>query len=130
MNYIHPLEKSAIQGVATGIATCVYYGMNAKARIFGSNTKLCYIGAIAGAVSSLLNDAVHSYVKNEVPIRKKAEDQASVGLGVAVGALMYNYVLFLANPNLARDTGIVANSLIGGGSEYAGSFLYNLFLAD
>ena len=130
MEYIHPLEKSVIQGAVTGLATCIYYGSAAQARALGMKTRLCYVGAGVGAVTSLINDFVHSYVKEEVPVRKKAEDQLSMGVGVGVGALVYNYMLFLVNPNLARDTGIVANSIIGGSSEFAGSFLYNLFLAD
>lgn len=131
MDLLHPLEKSAIQGLTTGLFTCVYYGSYAQARIpYIGQTRLCYIGAGIGAITSLLNDLVHKFVKEEIPIREKANDEMSVALGVGVGAVMYNYILFLANPNLARDTGIVANSLIGGGSEFAGSFLYNLFLGD
>ena len=131
MDYLHPLEKSVIQGATTGLATCLYYGSNAQATIpIVGQTNLCYIGAGVGLLSSLVNDGVHKFVKQEIPIREKANDQMSTALGVGVGALMYNYILFLANPNLARDTGIVANSVIGGGGEFAGSFLYNLFLGD
>ena len=129
--YLHPLEKSAIQGAVTGLATAVYYGMDAQAVIsYIGQTRLAYIGAGVGLATSLLNDGVHKFVKEEIPIRQKANDQMSVAVGVGVGALMYNYLLFLANPNLARDTGIIANSIIGGGSEFAGSFLYNMFLGD
>ena len=129
MDWMHPIEKSAIQGVVTGIATCAWYGTGAQARIFGKQTKLCYIGAVAGAVTSILNDVVHSFVKEEIPVRKKAEDQLSIGIGVGTGAVMYNFVLLLANPNLARDTGVLTNAVVGGGSEFVGSFLYNLFVA-
>ena len=131
MDYLHPLEKAIIQGATTGIFTCIYYGSDARAVIpYIGATNLCYVGAGVGAISSIINDVAHSYIKEEIPIREKANDQMSVAVGVGIGALVYNYVLFLANPNLARDTGIIANSVIGGGGEFAGSFLYNLFLGD
>ena len=129
-SYLHPIEKAVIQGGVTGLATCLYYGMNARASIpYIGSTNLCYVAGGVGALTSVANDIVHKYVKDEIPIRKKAEDYTSIALGVGIGALMYNYSLCLLNPNLCRDTGIVANSIIGGGSEFCGSFLYNLFVA-
>lgn len=129
-SYLHPIEKATIQAGVTGLATCLYYGTYARATIpYIGTTRLCYVAAGVGAVTSVINDVVHKYVKEEVPIRKKAEDYASIGLGVGIGAVMYNYSLCLVNPNLCRDTGIIANSIIGGGSEFGGSFLYNLFVA-
>ena len=129
-SYLHPIEKAVIQGGITGLATCVYYGYNAQASVpYLGQTNLCYVAGGVGALTSVINDVIHKFVKEEVPIRKKAEDYTSIGLGVGVGAVMYNYALCLVNPNLCRDTGIITNSIIGGGSEFAGSFLYNLFVA-
>ena len=68
MDYIHPLEKSAIQGAITGLATCVYYGSKDQGKAFGYTTRLCYIGGGVGTITSIVNDVVHSFVKEEVPI--------------------------------------------------------------
>ena len=130
-DYLHPLEKSLIQGATTGLITCAYFGANALANVpYFNNVRLCYVAGIVGAGTSIINDIVHDFVKAEVPIRKKANDQMSMLLGVGVGAVVYNYGLALVNPNLARDTGFITNSIIGGVSEFSGSFLYNVFVGD
>ena len=129
-SYLHPLEKAVINAGITGLATCIYYGTYQRAYVpYIGTTRLCYIAGGVGAITSIANDLIHKFVKEEIPLRKKAEDYASIGLGVGTGALVYNYALFLVNPTLAKQTGIVSNSLIGGGSEFASSFLYNMFVA-
>ena len=129
-SYLHPVEKAIINAGVTGLATCAYYGMNARGTVpvIGA-TRLCYIAGGIGGITSIANDIVHSYVKPEVSIRKKAEDYESIAIGVGLGAILYNYTMCLANPNLCRDTGIITNSVIGGGSEFTSSFLYNMFVA-
>lgn len=126
-NLMSAVEKSIIQGLTTGIVTGCYYGTNALARVpVVGSMRLIYVTAIVGGVTSLLNDYVHNFVKDEVHISKKAEDEASLVLGAGLGAVMYNFSLSAINPSLARDTGIWLNSAIGAGSELAGSFVYNL----
>ena len=121
------LEKAAIQALITGGATGLYYGMNAMARIpYLGDTKLMYVATGVGGVTSLINDLVHKFVKEEVHIARKAEDQASMVIGTGVGAAMYHLSLSIINPSLANDTGLLMNACIGGGSEIAGSFVYNL----
>ena len=120
-------EKSLIQGVITGCATGLYYGMGALANIpIVGNTKLIYVAFGVGGVTSLANDAIHKFVKDEVHIAQKAEDQASMVLGAGIGAIVYHFALSALNPALARDTGMMMNACIGGGSEIGGSFVYNL----
>ena len=127
---LHPIEKAAIQGAVTGLATCAYYGMYTRAYVpYIGPTRLCYIATGVGALTSVLNDVVHKFLKEEVPIRKKAEDYASIALGASTGAVLYHYTMFLINPTLAEDTGLFTNAAIGGGSEFAGSFIYNLLVA-
>ena len=128
--YLHPIEKSLINAGITGLVTCMYYGYYQRAQVpYIGPAKLCYVAGAVGGITSIANDLMHTFVKEEVPIRKKAEDQASVVLGAGVGAVMYNYTMCLVNPSLCEDTGIITNSIIGGGSEIASSFLYNLFVA-
>ena len=124
---LYVAEKALIQGAVTGCATGLYYGINALANVpYIGNCKLAYVAFAVGGITSLANDAVHKFVKDEVHIAKKAEDQASMVLGAGIGAVMYHFALSAINPSLARDTGMYMNAAIGGGSEVAGSFLYNL----
>ena len=126
-NFMSAVEKSIIQGLTTGLATGCYYGTGALAQVpVLGQTKLIYVAAVVGGAASLLNDAVHNFVKEEIHISKKAEDETSMVLGAGIGAIMYNFSLSAINPTLARDTGIWLNSAIGAGSELAGSFVYNL----
>ena len=121
------LEKAAIQAGVTCLATCVYFGTEPLAVIpYIGDVKMCYVAAAMGGAASLGNDLIHQYVLDEIPINKKAEEEMAMIVGVASGALLYHYGLGLLNPKLAADTGIIANSCIGGGSELASSFVYNL----
>ena len=124
---LEPIEKSAIQGAVTAIATGAYFGMRQKATIpIIGITNLTYVAFGVGAAASIVNDLIHKFVFEEIHISEKAQDQASMVLAAGLGAVVYNYSMCLVNPNLCRDTGILTNSIIGGGSEIAGSFLYNL----
>ena len=121
------VEKAAIQAVITGSVTGLYYGMNAMARVpYVGDTKLMYIATAVGGFTSLINDLIHKFVKEEVHIAKKAEDQASLVIGAGVGAAIYHLSLTAINPSLAGDTGLGMNACIGAGSEIGGSFVYNL----
>ena len=100
-SYMYTLEKAAIQGAVTGAATCLYYGMNALGRVpYFGDVKLCYIAAGVGAGTSLINDVIHNFVKEEVHISKKAEDEASMVIGAGAGAAIYHLSLSALNPNL------------------------------
>ena len=124
---LHLGEKALIQGAITSCATGLYYGMNALARIpYCGDCKLVYVAFGVGTVTSLVNDYVHKFVKDEIHIKKKAEDQASMMLGAGIGAVAYHISLSVLNPALARDTGMYMNGAIGAGSEIAGAFVYNL----
>ena len=63
---------------------------------------LYYVAGIVGA----------RFCQSRSPNRMKANDQMSMLLGVSV----------------ARDTGLITNSIIGGVSEFSGSFLYSVFV--
>lgn len=126
--FLEMIEKAILQGAVTGVATCAYFGMEQLAQVpLLGETKMCYVGVGVGAVASVLNDLVHSYVLEEIPISKKAEEEAALVVGAGTGALMYHFGLSALNPKLASDAGLVANCVIGGGSELGSSFLYNLF---
>lgn len=126
--FLDMIEKAVLQGAVTGVATGVYFGVDQLAQVpYVGETKMCYVAVGVGAVASVLNDLVHSYVLDEIPINKKAEEEAALVVGAGTGALMYHFGLSAINPKLAADAGLVANCVIGGGSELGSSFLYNLF---
>ena len=123
----HYLEKALVSGAITGLATCFYFGSDALANVnYIGEVKLCYVGGAIGTLTSLLNDCVHNYVLEEIPINKKAEEEMALVVGAGTGALMYHFCLGLINPKLASDTGLLANATIGAGSEIGSSFVFNL----
>lgn len=126
---LHYVEKAVVSGAITGLATCFYFGSDSLARVnFLGQVRLCYVGGAIGSITSVLNDVVHNYVLNEIPINKKAEEEVAMVLGAGTGALMYHFCLGTINPKLASDTGLLANASIGAGSELGSSFLFNLLM--
>ena len=81
------VEKAAIQAAITCAATCLYFGMDQLGYVpYVGETKLCYIAAGVGGATSVANDLVHSYVLEEIPINKKAEEEAAMVVGAGAGA--------------------------------------------
>ena len=121
------LEKAVLQGGFTCLATCLYFGTTPVAVLpYVGDVKLCYVAGGVGGLASIVNDLIHNYVLEEIPISKKAEEEMAMVVAVGSGALVYHFGLGILNPKLAADTGLIANSCIGGGSELASSFVYNL----
>lgn len=124
------IEKGALFGGASIAATYIGFG-----QISGS-VFLPYIGAVPfvaftfgiGVVTSLAVDVIHSFVIEEVAISHKAQDQASMVLGAVSGAAVMTGALYLIAPSLLDDYGLMTAAMIVGGSELAGSFIYNLIV--
>ena len=126
--YLNVLEKAAIASVITGAASVVTTGANWRVPLVfmrGSCPLFVFTG-IAGAATSLINDGVHKLIKNEVNVNKKAQDEASIYLGLLTGAVAYYSVLYIANPYLVRDVGSWTVLGTGAAAELASSMTYNL----
>ena len=130
ITYITVLEKAAITGGITGLASVVTTGSAWNVpcpRIFGLGSGQCPLfvyAAIAGAVSSGVSDALHYLIRQEVPINKKAQDEGSLYLGALLGAATYYGTIYLTNPYLARDLGALTLGITGMVAEMGASFIY------
>lgn len=126
--YMNILEKAAISSVITGAASVITTGGNWKVPlvIMNGTCPLFVFTGLAGAATSLINDGIHYLVKNEIHVSKKAEDEASLYLGVVIGAMAYYGVLYAVNPYLVRDIGAYTILGTGAGAEIASSLTYNM----
>ena len=130
ITYMTVLEKAAITGGITGLASIVTTGSAWNVpcpRIFGFGSGQCPLfvyAAIAGALSSGASDALHYLIRQEIPINKKAQDEGSLYLGALLGAATYYATIYFTNPYLARDLGALTLAVTGAAAEMGSSFIY------
>ena len=126
-NYLNILEKSAINGVITGLASGVTTGLKYKVPMpFTNRVMPLYVFcAGAGIVASIVSDAVHYVVKNEINISKKGADENSLYLGAIAGAVAYWGIVGIANRYLQQDMGSTTLLLTGAVAEVSSSIGYN-----
>ena len=120
------LEKSGINGIVTGAVTASYFGLDASVvPPFMSMTMPLYIVTfLGGCIASLATDGLHLFLKEEVPISRKANDRASVIAGLAINAVIFTGLLELYDGATARDFGRFTALLVGAGSEFASASAY------
>ena len=130
ITYMTVLEKAAITGGVTGLASVITTGASWRVpcpSFFGYGSGSCPLwlyAIVVGAAASGASDAVHYLVRNEVPINRKAADEGSLYLGAIIGALTYYGLMYFSNPYLARDMGAITLMATGMGAEMAASFIY------
>ena len=88
-------------------------------------TPLWVLGAGAGLIASLASDYVHEFVKEEIPLKQKAQDEASLLIGSAISAGSFLLALHLVDSRMIHDYGLVSAVGVSVGSELASSFLVN-----
>ena len=122
------IEKSVIQGAITSAITCYWLGNDVILSLpFTSYEVPCWgVGAVLGVASSLVSDAVHYVVKEEIPLESKVNDMASNALGIVSSGVVFNGVLYALYPALPSQYGVLAGMVSGAIAEYGASFTYNL----
>ena len=126
IQFMNVLEKAGIQAVITGLASTITTGANLNVPVMGKVVPLYVFTGLAGGVASIANDLMHYLIKNEIHIAKKAQDEASLYLGAAIGAAAYYGVITFTNPQLTADMGSYIILATGAGAEIASSFTYNM----
>ena len=124
--FMETLEKAGINGVISGAAAAAIFGSNAKVvppLINMTMPLYCYI-FLGGAVSSLITDGLHTFLKDEIPISKKANDRTSVVAGLVINGLVFAGLLELVNGQVAADFGRMTALAVGAGSEFAAASAY------
>ena len=79
---------------------------------------------LGGVASSFITDAFHVFMKDEIPLSKKANDRASVVSGLAINAVAFYGLLRCVNQNISNDLGMFTTMAIGAASEFAAASSY------
>ena len=114
------VEKAGINGLITGCASAVVFGTNAKVVApFTQMTMPLYALLFLGGVgASFLTDGLHLFLKDEIPISKKANDRTSVIAGLVVNGLVLAALLEITDPSIAADFGRLTAIGVGAGAEW------------
>ena len=119
-------EKAGINGIVTGAATAALFGTKAKV-VVPMTTRLIPLYCatfLCGAVTSFATDGVHEFIKEEIPVSRKFNDQMSVISSTLLNGALFYGALRLYSPGVARDFGAIQAFAVGAGSEWVGSASY------
>lgn len=132
MEYSDNLVKAVIQGILTSTAT-TYWVLNRGQRSLYINLPLVnqtipvYVfTGILGSLSSMGSDLLHTFIRNEVPVSSKTQEQGSMILGALLGGAIFSAGLYLTNKQAINEYGLWNAMLIGGASDVIASFGSNL----
>ena len=122
------LPKAIVHAACASAGTVFLVGANSYARLpyLGTSAPLWLVSFGAGALASLSSDAVHTFVKDEIHLKQKAQDEASLFLGAVLSGLFFYGSFYLTGPDLANEVGYIKSFAVGAGSEIAASFLANM----
>lgn len=124
--FMETLEKAGINGVIAGAASAALFGINSKVVPPMMNMTMplyCYI-FLGGALSSFITDGLHTFLKDEIPISKKANDRTSVIAGMAVNAVVFAGLLEIVDDQIAADFGRMYALGVGAATEFASASAY------
>ena len=124
--FIEAVEKAGINGLITGAASAAIFGTGAKVvPPFTSMTMPLYAYIfLGGMASSFITDGLHTFLKDEIPLSKKANDRTSVIAGLAINAVVFAGLLEIVDTNIAEDFGRISALCVGAASEWASAASY------
>ena len=124
------IPKALIHGGCSSAGTVFLCGTGLRSWIpmlgNGVSVPLWAIAFVSGAAAGSVSDAIHIFVKDEIHIKQKAQDEAAMFLGALVSGLLYYGTVYAVNSGLAGDIGYVKSFAVGAGAELAASFLSNM----
>ena len=125
--FMEAVEKAGINGIVTAAASAAVFGTQAYVIApFTSMTMPLYaLIFIGGVASSFITDGLHIFMKEEIPISKKANDRTSVITAMAVNAVVLAGLLQVSAPGVAQDFGRMMAIGLGAGSEFVGASSYS-----
>lgn len=118
--FMETVEKAGINGIVTAAASIGLFGTSATVvPPFMNNTMPLYAYLFLGGVaSSLVTDGFHLFMKDEIPVSKKANDRTSVLAGLAINAVVFAGLLEVVDSSIARDFGRMTALAVGAGTEW------------
>ena len=128
MSFSNFAEKALIHAGVTAASTMIISGSNAQVILPYLNTKvpIYYVGAIAGAATSVANDLMHSMIMPDVPINKKVRSESAVVLGIALSALIFAGSLYAVNPSLPEEFGMLNTLGVGALGEVISGYTLDI----
>ena len=116
------VEKAGINGIVSGAASAVLFGTRAQviAPMTNITMPLYALIFLGGVASSLLTDGMHLFMKEEIPISRKA----NVLAGLAINAVVFAGLLEVTSPGIAFDFGRMTALAVGAASEFASASSY------
>ena len=127
--FLHFAEKSLIHGGVSAVGASMVAGWRTTVNMPWISTKACpiyVVGAIAGVLTSVVNDVVHSYVLPEIPINKKVRSESAAVLGIALSGLIFVGALYAVNPALPEEFGFLSSVGVGALSEVVSGYTLDL----
>lgn len=120
------VEKAGINGIISAAASAALFGTQAKVVApFTSMTMPLYaLIFLGGVASSFVTDGLHLFMKDVIPVSKKANDRSSVIAGMAINAITLAVLLEITSPAIARDFGRAMALAVGAGTEFAAASSY------
>ena len=120
------VEKAGINGIVSGAASVVLFGTQAQVIAPMTNITMPLYGLLflGGVASSLVTDGMHLFMKEEIPVSRKANDRTSVIAGLVINGVVLAGLLSLSAPDIARDFGTMTALAVGGASEFVGASSY------
>ena len=120
------VEKAGINGLITAAASVAVFGTQASviAPMTSMTMPLYALIFLGGVASSFATDGLHIFMKDTIPISKKANDRTSVITSMAVNGLVLAGLLQVTSPGIAADFGRMMALGMGAASEFAGSASY------
>ena len=124
--FMEAVEKAGINGIIAGGVSAYLFGVSSSvSNLFGTGEmSFPLFTGIVGATGSLLGDASHIALQEAIPVSQKANDRASVVTGLAINGGLFAGMLYLYQPQILSDVGLIQAFWIGAGAEVGGSALY------
>ena len=127
------LSKAVLQGALTSggavyLFTNSRQSLNLQIQLVGVSIPLWVATFGIGVASSFVEDAVHLWVKSEIPLRNKAKDEASLLVGALSGGLMMNAGLYALNTRAPFEFGMMSAMMLGTSASLLSSYGNDIIL--
>ena len=119
-------EKAGINGIVSAAASVALFGSRATvvAPMTNITMPLYALLFLGGAASSFVVDGIHKFMKDEIPVSRKANHRTSLVAGLALNAVVFAGLLQCTDADIAEDFGRMNALAVGAVTEFVGSSAY------
>jgi len=126
------LAKAGMSGAISAAAGYACFALQGKGipgvfvPMINQTVPLLVAFAVMGAGASLVSDFVHEFAKEEIHLKDKALDEASLVIGTGITLGSYMLAISCANPTLIQEIGLPCLTGTAVAAEVGSSFLLNM----